>query len=99
MLQSRDPNQFSKPFYIKRISNLFVYNCLITVTLNEETVMERMKVYPFMNFTTIERASYYMARAVFSILFTVRLYTVMPEVCRWMINEKQRKTDIRLTDQ
>ena len=30
---------------------------------------------------------------------TVRLYTVMPAVCRWLINEKQRKNDIRLTDQ
>ena len=29
----------------------------------------------------------------------VRLYTVMPEVCRWLTNEKQGKTDIRLTDQ
>ena len=35
----------------------------------------------------------------FSILVTVRLYTVMPEVCRWLTNEKQRKTDIRSTDQ
>ena len=26
-------------------------------------------------------------------------YTMMPEVCRWLTNEKQRKTDIRLTDQ
>ena len=39
------------------------------------------------------------ARTVFSILVTVRLYTVMPEVCHWLTNEKQRKTDIRLTDQ
>ena len=39
------------------------------------------------------------ARIVFSILVTVRLYTVMPEVRRWLTNEKQRKTDIRLTDQ
>ena len=39
------------------------------------------------------------ARKVFSTLVTVRLYTVMPEVCRWLANEKQRKTDIRLTDQ
>ena len=30
-------------------------------------------------------------------MVTVRLYTVMPEVCRWLTNEKQRKTDIRLT--
>ena len=30
---------------------------------------------------------------------TVRLYTVMPEVCRWLTNEKQRKTDIRSTNQ
>ena len=36
------------------------------------------------------------ARTVFSILVTVRLYTVMPEVCRWLTNEKQRKTDSRL---
>ena len=41
----------------------------------------------------------YTARTVFSILVAVRLYTVMPEVCRWLTNEKQRKTDIRLTDQ
>ena len=39
------------------------------------------------------------ARTVFSILVTVGLYTVMLEVCRWLINEKQRKTDICLTDQ
>ena len=45
MLQYRDPNQFSKPFYMKCIAILFVYNSLITVTLNEETVMERMKVF------------------------------------------------------
>ena len=32
-------------------------------------------------------------------LVTVRLYTVMLEVCRWLTDEKQRKTDIRLTDQ
>ena len=38
------------------------------------------------------------ALTVFSILVTVRLYAVMPEVCRWLTNEKQRKTDIRLTD-
>ena len=37
--------------------------------------------------------------SVFGILVTVRLYTVMPEVCRWQTNEKQRNTDIRLTDQ
>ena len=28
-----------------------------------------------------------------------RLYNVMPEVCRWLTKEKQRKTDIRLADQ
>ena len=39
------------------------------------------------------------ARTVFSMLATVRLYTVMPEVCRRLTNEKQRKTDIRLSDQ
>ena len=39
------------------------------------------------------------ALTVFSILATVRLYTVMPEVCCWLTNEKQRKSDIRLTDQ
>ena len=39
------------------------------------------------------------ARTVFSILVTVQLYTVMPEVCHWLTNEKQRKTAIRLTDQ
>ena len=33
------------------------------------------------------------ARTVISILVTVRLYTVMPEVCRWLTNEKQRKND------
>ena len=36
---------------------------------------------------------------VFLILVTVRLYTVMLEVCCWLTNEKQRKTDIRLTVQ
>ena len=41
----------------------------------------------------------YARPAVFSILVTVRLYTVMQEACRWLTNEKQRKTDIRLTDQ
>ena len=39
------------------------------------------------------------ARAVFSIMVTVRLYTVTPGACHWLTNEKQRKTDIRLTDQ
>ena len=39
------------------------------------------------------------ARTVFSFLVTVRLYVVMQKVCRWLTNEKQRKTDIRLTDQ
>ena len=39
------------------------------------------------------------ARTVFSILVTIEVYTVMPAVCRWLTNEKQRKTDIRLTDQ
>ena len=41
------------------------------------------------------------ACTVFSILvtLTVRLYTVMPEVCRWLTFEKQRKTDIVLADQ
>ena len=39
------------------------------------------------------------ARSVFSILDTVRLYTVMAEMCRWLTNEKQRKTDRRVTDQ
>ena len=38
-------------------------------------------------------------RTVFSILVTVRLYTVMLDVCQWLPKEKQRKTDIRLTDQ
>ena len=32
------------------------------------------------------------ACAVFSIMVTVGLYTVMPEVCPWLTNEKQRKT-------
>ena len=41
-----------------------------------------------------------MVRTVFSILrVTVRLYTVMAEVCRWLTNEKHRKTDRRVTDQ
>ena len=31
------------------------------------------------------------ARTVFSMLITVWLYTVMPEMCRWLTNEKQRK--------
>ena len=34
-----------------------------------------------------------------TLVVTVRLYTVMLEVCRWLTNEKQRKTDIRLTVQ
>ena len=53
-------------------------------------------------FDNIEEISYLQlctARTVFSILVTVRLYTVMPEVCRWLTNENQRKTDMRLTDQ
>ena len=36
---------------------------------------------------------------MFLILVTVRFYTVMLEVCRWLTNEKQRKTDICVTDQ
>ena len=43
--------------------------------------------------------SYARPAQLFSILITVRLYTVMPEVYLWLTNEKQRKTDIRLTDQ
>ena len=39
------------------------------------------------------------ARTMFPILGTLWLYTVKQEVCRWLTNEKQRKTDIRLTDQ
>ena len=39
------------------------------------------------------------ARTVFSILVTERLYTVMAEVCRWLTNEKQRKTNRRVTEQ
>ena len=39
------------------------------------------------------------ARSVFSILVGVRLYTMIPEVCHWLTKEKERKTDIRLTDQ
>ena len=38
-------------------------------------------------------------RTVLSILVTVRLYTVMAEMCRWLTSEKQRKTDRRVTDQ
>ena len=34
------------------------------------------------------------ARTVFSILVSVQLYTVMPEVCHWLTNEEQIKTDI-----
>ena len=29
----------------------------------------------------------------------LQLYTVMPKVCHWLTNEKQRKTDVRLNDQ
>ena len=39
------------------------------------------------------------ASTLFPILVTVELYTVISEVCRWFTNEKQRKTDIYLTDQ
>ena len=39
------------------------------------------------------------ARTVFLILATIGLYTVMLEVCPWLTNEKQRKSDIRLLDQ
>ena len=35
---------------------------------------------------------------MFSILVTVRLYTVMAEVCRWLTNERQRKTGRRVTE-
>ena len=35
------------------------------------------------------------ASTVISILVTARLYTVIQEVCRWLTNKKQRKTDIR----
>ena len=35
----------------------------------------------------------------FLILVTVQLYTVMTEVCRRLINGKQRKTDICSTNQ
>ena len=36
---------------------------------------------------------------MFSKLVTVRLYTVMAEVCHRLTNEKQRKTDRPVTDQ
>ena len=39
------------------------------------------------------------APKVLLILVTVRLHTLMPELCPWLTNEKQRKTDIRLPDQ
>ena len=39
------------------------------------------------------------ARTVSSILVSVQLYTGELEVCHWLTNEKQRKTDVRLTDQ
>ena len=38
------------------------------------------------------------ACTVFSILVSVRLYTVKLEVCHWLTNEKQRKTDVRSTE-
>ena len=39
------------------------------------------------------------ARTVFSILVTIRLYTVIVEACRQLTNEKQRKTDRRVAEQ
>ena len=40
------------------------------------------------------------ARSVFDIGHSNVIHcTVTSEVCRWLTNEKQRKTDIRLTDQ
>ena len=39
------------------------------------------------------------ALTVCLILVTLGLYTVMPVVCRWLTNEKQRKTDICLINQ
>ena len=35
----------------------------------------------------------------FSILVTIGLYTMMLEVCRWLINEKLKKIDISSTNQ
>ena len=39
------------------------------------------------------------ARTGFPILVSAWLYTVMPEVCHWLTNERQKKTDIHSTDQ
>ena len=44
-----------------------------------------------LKFTNKQLLQLCMARKVFSILVTVWLYTVMPEVCRWLTNEKQKK--------
>ena len=46
----------------------------------------------------LDLTSYARPHSVFDI-GTVRLCTVMPEVYCWLTNEKQRNTDIRLTDQ
>ena len=37
--------------------------------------------------------------SVFDIDHCMVLHCMMPEMCRWLTNEKQRKTDIHLTDQ
>ena len=60
-------------------------HCLLT----EFSIKNRIKV--------IEPAI--AAMQVFSILVTVQLYIVTVEVCRLLTNEKQRKTDCRVTDQ
>ena len=61
--------------------------------VNEPSVFEPLKFYcnQLMQLCT--------ARTVLSILVTVWLYTVKPEVCSWLTNEKQRQTDIHITDQ
>ena len=58
-----------------------------------------LQTFIHLNFNQLLQLHVCTARTVFSILVTVRLHTVMPEVCRWLTNEKQRKIDIRLTDQ
>ena len=37
--------------------------------------------------------------SVFDIGHSAVIHCGMPEVCHWLINEKQRKTDILLTNQ
>ena len=59
--------------------------------LSDDDVLNRLVVCFFLFFELVVVSvlgSYARTCTVFSILVTVRLYTVMPEVCRWLTNDR-----------